>query len=79
MNLPVPEPTPPSELIVVGERRDDPLCLLLLGADANFYAYSITDGSTEHVVPDQEWRIEESLVETMRQELASRGDWWHAA
>lgn len=45
----------PTELTVVGEDRDDPLLLLLLGDDGRYYAYSLTDGETAPVEPDQRW------------------------
>ena len=63
VNLPLPHPPAPSELTVVGERRSDPLCLLLLGIDGRYYAYSLPDGEPEPVEPgdDDEWEIEHHL------------------
>ena len=58
MNLPLPAPQPPTEFLVVGEHRDDPLHLLLLGADGRHYVYSLPDGSTSPVKPDDGWRLE---------------------
>ena len=58
MNLPLPAPPPPSELFVVGERRSDPLCLLLLGVDGQYYAYSLPDENMEPVELDDEWEVE---------------------
>jgi hypothetical protein len=48
----------PPVLAVVGERRDDPDCLLLLGEDGRHYRYQLTDGTTMPVVPDDAWVID---------------------
>jgi hypothetical protein len=69
MNLPHPPSPPPTELIVVGEHRDDPHRLLLLGSDANYYEYSISDGNTMPVSPNGEWNIERQAVESASDEL----------
>lgn len=52
-----PAPSLPTELVVVGEDRDDPRHLLLLGDDGMFYAWSLLDEHTERVEPDQRWRL----------------------
>ncbi len=50
--------TPPNELAVVGEKKDDPEQLLLLGVDGHYYAYTLPDGDTEPVEPDENWEVE---------------------
>ncbi len=50
--------TPPTELAVVGENKDDPEQLLLLGSDGNYYAYGLVDGNTQPVEPDDHWSVE---------------------
>ncbi len=49
--------TLPTELLVVGEDRNDPRNLLLLGDDGLYYAWSLLDDDTELVEPDQRWRL----------------------
>lgn len=58
MNFPLSSPTPPTELAVVGENKDDPEQLLLLGSDGNYYAYSLPNGDTQPVQPDDHWSVE---------------------
>ena len=67
MKSPFPEPssTPPNELAVVGEKKEDPSELLLLGSDGHYYAYSLPDGDPEEVEPDDEWEIETTLTEEL--------------
>ena len=43
---------------VVGERRDDPLELLLLGADGHHYAYPLPDGPMTPVELDDQWEVD---------------------
>jgi hypothetical protein len=75
MNLSAFTPSePPAELLVVGEHRSDPLQLLLLGTDSNFYSYSMSSGATVQTEPDANWVVEEALVDAMQQELADRND-----
>jgi hypothetical protein len=50
--------TPPNELTVVGENKEDPSELLLLGADGNYYAYSLPADDIHPVEPDDHWNIE---------------------
>jgi hypothetical protein len=45
---------------VVGERRDDPLELLLLGADGQHYAYPLPDGPVTPVELDDQWVVDHS-------------------
>ena len=59
VNLPLPAPPPPTELIVIGEHRSDPMCLLLFGVDGQFYCYSLTDEDITPVEPNEEWHIEQ--------------------
>lgn len=56
----------PTELLVVGEDRDDPRNLLLLGDDGQFYAWSLLDDDTEVVEPDQRWRLTAPLPDDSR-------------
>lgn len=60
MKTPFPESnqTPPNDLAVVGENKDDPTQLLLLGADGHYYAYALPDGDPEEIEPGEEWEIE---------------------
>jgi hypothetical protein len=58
VNFPLPAPPPPSELLVIGELRADPMCLLLLGVDGRYYAYALPDGNPTPVEPNDEWQIE---------------------
>jgi hypothetical protein len=46
---------------VVGERRDDPLELLLLGDDGRHYAYPLPDGPVTPVEPDEAWAVDRRL------------------
>lgn len=58
MKSPFSQPTPPTELAVVGENKRDPSQLLVMGADGSYYAYSLPDGDTRAVEPDDHWTIE---------------------
>jgi hypothetical protein len=60
INLSLPTPSPPTEFAVVGENRDDPNQLLLLGADGRHYAYSLSAGDTTPVDPDATWSIDQT-------------------
>ena len=51
-------PTPPVELAVVGEHKDDPEELLLLGKDGNYYAYSTATEAILPVEPDEQWDVQ---------------------
>ncbi len=43
---------------VVGEHRDDPSRLLVLGDDGQYYDYALTTGHAAPVEPDQSWRTD---------------------
>lgn len=58
MIFPLSSSTPPTELAVVGENRNDAEQLLLLGSDGNYYAYGLADGNTQPVEPDDHWSVE---------------------
>ncbi len=58
MHNPLSSSIPPNELAVVGENKDDPEQLLLLGSDGNYYAYGLADGNTQPVQPDDHWSVE---------------------
>ncbi|HEU5432773.1 MAG TPA: hypothetical protein VFU81_13990 [Thermomicrobiales bacterium] len=45
---------------VVGERRDDPLELLVLGADGQHYACPLPDGPMTPAEPNEEWRRDQT-------------------
>jgi hypothetical protein len=74
MNLQPVDPVPPIELTVVGERRNNPARLLLLGTDNNYYEYSPDMGSPVFTVPDDEWVIETLAVEHLYEETLPRHD-----
>ena len=46
---------------VVGERRDDPLELLLLGDDGQHDAYPLPDGPATPIEPDAAWQVDRAL------------------
>ena len=48
---------------VVGEHRDDPDHLLVLGDDGSYYDYAVTTGQTAPVEPDQTWTTDFSELE----------------
>jgi hypothetical protein len=58
VNFPLPAPPPPTELLVVGELRADPMYLLLLGVDGRYFAYALLEGDLTPVEPSDEWQIE---------------------
>lgn len=43
---------------VVGEHRDDPDRLLMLGSDGQHYAFHLPDGAATPVEPDEDWRVD---------------------
>jgi hypothetical protein len=47
---------------VVGEHRDDPDHLLVLGDDGSYYDYTVTTGQTEPVEPSAAWRADAPLA-----------------
>lgn len=54
---------PTTVFAVVGEHRDDPDHLLVLGADGQHYDLHLPDGATLPVDPDEEWRLDPSPLE----------------
>jgi hypothetical protein len=50
-------PTIPTELLVVGEDRNDPRYLLLLGDDGLYYSWFLLDDDAEPVELDQRWLL----------------------
>ncbi len=54
---------PTTVFAVVGEHRDDPDHLLVLGADGQHYDLHLPDGVTLPVDPDEEWRLDPSPLE----------------
>ena len=57
-------PAMPTVFAVVGEHRDDPDRLLLLGADGQHYALRLQDGAATPVEPDEDWRVDPQRPET---------------
>lgn len=48
----------PNEFTVVGEHKEDPLQLLVLGADGGYYGYRLAQESLHPVEPDEQtWVI----------------------
>ena len=45
-------------MAVVGERRDNPDLLLLLGDDGHYYEYRLPDGAPTPIEPTDEWLID---------------------
>ena len=45
---------------VVGEHRDDPDHLLVLGEDGRHYDLHLPDGSAMPVEPDESWTVDEA-------------------
>jgi hypothetical protein len=56
--LPLNDSTPPTELAVVGERKDNPDDLLLIGPDGQYYAYSLEEGNPHPIELDDGWHVE---------------------
>lgn len=54
----------PAEFFVVGERRDNPLHLLLRDSDGTFYGCLLPDGDPIPVEPDATWRLEPGALDT---------------
>ena len=48
---------------VVGEHREDPEHLLLLGTDGQHYAYRLPDGPTTPIEPDEHWDVDEAELD----------------
>ena len=47
---------------VVGEHRQEPERLLLLGDDGHYYQYAVPGGHPTEVEPSDEWEIDEGVV-----------------
>jgi len=47
---------------VIGEHREQPDQLLLLGADGRFYTYVSAEGPPVEVEPTEEWALDELEV-----------------
>ena len=47
---------------VVGEHREEPARLLLIGDDGHFYAYATTNGEPTAVEPTDEWELDGEAV-----------------
>ncbi len=47
---------------VVGEHRQEPERLLLLGDDGHYYAYATANGQPTEVDPSDEWQIDEGAI-----------------
>jgi hypothetical protein len=65
MSNPLSDETPQNDFAVVGENRNDPSTLLVMGADGNYYALSLPDGETTEIEPDDEWEIEPAPPEEL--------------
>jgi hypothetical protein len=46
------------EFQVIGELRDDPHHLLLLGSDGHSYGYDIISGDIRQLEPDDSWAVD---------------------
>lgn len=46
------------EFQVIGELRDDPHQLLLLGSDGHSYGYDIISGDIRELEPDDSWAVD---------------------
>ena len=57
--------TLPTELAVVGESKNDPEQLLCLGPEGTYYAYSLPDGESHLVDPDEYWEVEPASTEEL--------------
>jgi hypothetical protein len=51
-------PAMTSVFAVVGQHREDPERLLLLGADGQHYALALPDGDPDPVQPDEDWELD---------------------
>lgn len=56
------DPSPPTELAVIGENREDPSVLLVVSTDQRYYAYSMQDGDTREVEPDDRWDVQPASI-----------------
>ncbi|MCC6313567.1 MAG: hypothetical protein IT337_06105 [Thermomicrobiales bacterium] len=44
----------------IGQRRDDPYTLLLLGSDGRHYAQALPDGDPAPIEPDDGWDVDDN-------------------
>lgn len=54
---------------VVGEHREDPDRLLVLGEDGHHYDYRLPTGQALPTEPDEAWEVDPSAVEAAVEEL----------
>lgn len=50
---------------VVGEHRQEPTRLLLLGDDGHYYAYQTPQGQTVEVEPSDEWDLDPDALDAL--------------
>ena len=50
---------------VVGEHRQEPSRLLLIGDDGHYYAYGAADGQPVEVEPTDEWQLDPEAAPTV--------------
>jgi hypothetical protein len=50
---------------VIGEHREQPERLLLLGGDGRYYTYGSAEGPPVEVKPTEEWELDEVVVEAL--------------
>jgi hypothetical protein len=58
------DPAMPNVFSVIGENRDDPDHLLMLGSDGQHYDYRVTDGTTTPTDPaaaPDDWAVDPDL------------------
>jgi hypothetical protein len=60
--LRAPVPAPATIFAVVGERRDDPNHLLLLGDDGRLYDLPLPDDLPLPVEPDEAWVVDAAVA-----------------
>jgi hypothetical protein len=53
----------PTVFAVVGEHRDDPDHLLVLGEDGAYYDYAVPTGQTIPAEPDPSWMTDPAALE----------------
>jgi hypothetical protein len=66
----------PTIYSIVGEHRNEPAWLLLLGSDGHHYFMSLLDehGEIEPIDPGSEWRIDRSAERRLREDLDTLND-----
>ncbi len=58
---------------VVGEHRQEPERLLLIGDDGRFYAYASSESEPVETDPDEDWRLDDTV---QIREAAEAADAW---